>query len=157
MIATADAGQQQTTQHELVISRTFDAPRSLVYKAWTQPEHMVRWMGPHTYTCLSAKLDVRPGGSFRAGIRSQDGKEHWMRGIYREVVEPEKLVFTFSWEKEGEYGRETLVTITFGETDGKTRMTFRHAHFETAEARDDHNKGWNGCFDRLAEHLANER
>ena len=156
MAATANANQEMA-QHELVITRTFDAPRALVFRAWTQPEHMVRWMGPHKYTCISAKMDVRPGGAYRAGIRSEDGKEHWMRGVYREIVEPERLSFTFAWEKEGEYGRENTITIIFGEQDGRTRMTFRQAFFETVEARDDHNKGWTGCFERLSQYLANER
>ncbi len=156
MVAAASASQQ-TAQHELVITRTFDAPRALVFKAWTQPEHMVRWLGPHQFTAISAKMDVRPGGTYRAGIRSHDGKEYWIRGIYREVVEPERLTFTFSWEEEGERGRETLISITFGEVDGKTRMTFRHAHFETVETRDDHNRGWTESFERLAAYLANER
>lgn len=147
----------ETAQHELVITRTFDAPRALVFRAWTQPEHMVRWMGPNNFTCLSAKMDVRPGGAYRIGIRSAQGKEHWMRGVYRDIVEPERLVFSFSWEgEEGERGRENTVTITFADASGKTRMTFRQAFFETVENRDDHNKGWNGCFDHLAQHLANE-
>jgi uncharacterized protein YndB with AHSA1/START domain len=157
-VAPNPVPMSETAQHELVITRTFDAPRSLVFKAWTQPEHMVRWLGPHTYTAISAKMDVRPGGSYRAGIRGPDGKENWMRGVYREIVEPERLVFTFSWEgKEGELGRENAISITFAEVDGKTRMTFRHGFFETAATRDEHNKGWSGCFDRLAEFLANER
>ena len=155
-MATAPNPMSDTAQHELVITRTLDAPRALVFKAWTQPEHMVRWLGAHSYTAISAKMDVRPGGTYRAGIRSDDGKEYWMRGNYRDVVEPERLAFTFSWEEEGERGRETLISITFGEVDGKTRMTFRHAHFETVETRDDHNKGWTECFERLAAYLANE-
>src|SRR5215510_8030406 len=98
MVAAANASQQQSTQHELVITRTFDAPRALVFRAWTQPEHMVRWMGPFDYTCLGAKMDLRIGGAYRVGIRSPQGKESWMRGNYREIVAPERLVFSFSWE-----------------------------------------------------------
>ncbi|HET6161582.1 MAG TPA: SRPBCC domain-containing protein [Dongiaceae bacterium] len=157
MPATAASAPQGTAQHELVITRMFDAPRELVFRAWTQPEHMVRWLGPHKFTCLSAKMDVRPGGTYRAGIRSAEGKEHWMRGTYQEIVEPERLVFSFSWEEDGERGRENTITITLADLDGKTRMTFRQAFFETVESRDDHNKGWTECFERLAQYLANER
>ena len=157
MAATANA-TNATAQHELVITRIFDAPRALVFRAWSMPEHMVRWLGPKNWTAPSCTMDFRPGGAYRACIRSPEGKENWMRGIYREIVEPERLMFTFSWEdKEGEFGRENLVTITFAEQGGKTRMTFRQAFFETIENRDAHHGGWSECFDRLEQHLAGER
>lgn len=156
-MAVASNANQATAQHELVITRTFDAPRNLVFKAWTAPEHMVRWLGPHNFTAPSCKMDFRPGGAYRACICAPDGKEYWMRGIYREIVEPERLVFTFSWEEDGERGRETMITITFGEQGDKTRMTFRQAFFETVENRDSHHGGWTECFERLAQFLANER
>ncbi|MEZ5829895.1 MAG: SRPBCC domain-containing protein [Dongiaceae bacterium] len=155
MAATASA-PHSTAQHELVITRIFDAPRELVFRAWTQPEHIVRWLSPRNFTCISAKTDVRVGGAYRAGIRSTEGKENWMRGIYREIVEPERLVFSFAWEKEGEQGRENTITISLADVGGKTRMTFRQAFFETAENRDDHNKGWSSCFDSLEKYLAGE-
>jgi uncharacterized protein YndB with AHSA1/START domain len=156
-MAVASNANQATAQHELVITRTFDAPRNLVFKAWTAPEHMVRWLGPRNFTAPSCKMDFRPGGAFRACICAPDGKEYWMRGIYREIVEPERLIFTFSWEEDGERGRETMITITFGEQGDKTRMTFRQAFFETVENRDSHHGGWTECFERLARFLANER
>jgi uncharacterized protein YndB with AHSA1/START domain len=156
-MAVASNANQATAQHELVITRTFDAPRNLVFKAWTAPEHMVRWLGPHNFTAPSCKMDFRPGGAYRACICAPDGKEYWMRGIYREIVEPERLIFTFSWEEDGERGRETMITITFGEQGDKTRMTFRQAFFETVENRDSHHGGWTECFERLAQFLANER
>ena len=156
-MAVANASHQ-TAQHELVITRTFDAPRALVFKAWTQPEHMVRWLGPGGYTAPSAKIDLKVGGAYRACICSPDGVESCMRGTYREIVEPERLVFSFQWEnKEGEYGRENTVTITFVEQGDKTRMTFRQAFFETVTSRDEHNKGWSGSFDKMAEFLAGKR
>lgn len=156
MIAAAKP-MSETAQHELVITRTFDAPRALVFRAWSTPEHMVRWMGPPSHPAKSCTMDFRVGGAYRACLRSVDGKEHCMRGIYREIAEPERLVFTFSWEEEGERGRENVITVTFGDLGDKTKMTFRHAFFETVENRDDHNQGWNGSFERLADFLANER
>jgi uncharacterized protein YndB with AHSA1/START domain len=156
-MAVASNANQARAQHELVITRTFDAPRNLVFKAWTAPEHMVRWLGPHNFTAPSCKMDFRPGGAYRACICAPDGKKYWMRGIYREIVEPERLIFTFSWEEDGERGRETMITITFGEQGDKTRMTFRQAFFETVENRDSHHGGWTECFERLAQFLANER
>ena len=156
MAAAANA-TNATAQHELVITRTFDAPRELVFRAWSKPEHMVRWLGPKDWTAPSCTMDFRPGGAYRACIRSPEGNENWMRGVYREIVEPERLVFTFAWEKEGEFGRENLVTITFSQQGEKTRMTFRQAFFETIENRDSHHGGWSSCFDRLEQFLAGER
>jgi uncharacterized protein YndB with AHSA1/START domain len=156
-MAAAANTNTATAQHELVISRIFDAPRELVFRAWSKPEHMVRWLGPKDWTAPSCTMDFRPGGAYRACIRSPEGNENWMRGIYREIVEPERLVFTFSWEKEGEMGRENMVTITFAKQGEKTRMTFRQAFFETIENRDSHHSGWSESFDRLEQYLAGER
>ena len=156
MPATATA-TRPTEQHELVIIRTFDAPRALVFRAWSAPEHWVRWLGPRNFTASHCTMDFRPGGAYRACICSPDGQEYWMRGTYREIIEPERIMFTFAWEEEGERGRENLVTITLAEQDGKTRMTFRQAFFESISERDSHNEGWSECFDRLALFLAGER
>ena len=139
---------------ELVITRILDAPPVLVYKAWTTPEHMVRWIGPEGFTAPSVKLDVREGGHYRALIRSRDGKDYWFHGIYREVVENRRLVFTFAWEEDGERGEENLVTVTFAEEGGKTRMTFKQVPFLSVEERDGHNDGWNEAFDKLGHYVA---
>ena len=135
---------------ELVITRVLDAPPVLVYRAWTEPEHMLRWMGPKGFTAPSAKLDVREGGKYRALIRSPEGKDYWFHGVYREVVANKRLVFTFAWEEEGERGEENLVTITFAEENGKTRMTFTQAPFRSHEERDGHEGGWSEAIDKLA-------
>jgi uncharacterized protein YndB with AHSA1/START domain len=156
MAATATA-TRPTAQHELVITRIFDAPRALVFKAWSASEHMVRWLGPKNLTAPHCTMEFRPGGAYRACICSPDGQEYWMRGIYREIVEPERIVFTFSWEEDGERGLENLITVTFAEQGEKTHMTFRQAFFESVEQRDSHHEGWSECIDRLAQYLAGER
>jgi uncharacterized protein YndB with AHSA1/START domain len=156
MAATATATNAMA-QHELVITRTFDAPRALVFTAWSKAEHAVRWFGPKNFTVPHCKMDFRVGGAYRACICSPDGAEYWMRGIYREIAKPERIVFTFAWEEEGERGRENLVTVTFAEQGDKTRMTFRQAFFESVSERDSHNEGWSECFDRLEQFLAGER
>jgi uncharacterized protein YndB with AHSA1/START domain len=154
MAATTDAAAR-TAGPELTITRVLDAPRSLVFKVWTQPEHMVRWLGPKGFSAPSCEMDLRPGGAWRACIRSAEGVDHWMAGNYREVVPPERLVFTFAWDNpEGEPGHQTLVTVTFADQDGKTRLTFHQAVFESVESRDSHHGGWSECFDRLADYLA---
>jgi len=156
MAATATATNVMA-QHELVITRTFDAPRDLVFTAWSKAEHAVRWFGPKNFTVPHCKMDFRVGGVYRACICSPDGAEYWMRGVYREIAKPERIVFTFAWEEEGERGRENLVTVTFVEQGDKTRMTFRQAFFESVSERDSHNEGWSECLDRLAQFLAGER
>ena len=139
---------------QLTITRVFDAPRSLVFKVWTQPEHFSRWLGPKDFTAIACHMNVQVGGMYRACIRSPEGNDHWMQGIYREVVEPERLVFTFAWEDENNQPKhETLVTVTFEEQDNKTLMTFQQAIFESIESRDSHNTGWSECFDRLEIYL----
>ena len=88
-------------------------------------------------------MDARPGGEWRACLKStENGSELWHHGVFREVVAPERLAFTFVWEEEGERGLETLVTITFADQDGKTLMTFRHEPFQSIAERDGHNGGW---------------
>lgn len=153
MAATTDAATV-TAERELVITRVFDAPRRLVFKAWTEPEHLVLWWGPRGFTTISGRMDFRPGGVWFRAMRAPDGSEHRKRGIYREIVEPERLVFTYLTEDaEGNPGFETLVTVNFADVDGKTRLTLHQALFESAEARDSHRGGWTSCLERFAEYL----
>jgi uncharacterized protein YndB with AHSA1/START domain len=155
MAATADAATA-TTERELVITRVFDAPRRLVFKAWTAPEHLVRWWGPRGFTTISGRMDVRPGGAWFRSMSAPDGTEHRKHGVYREIVEPERLVFTYVTEDpKGNPGPETVVTVTFADLDGKTRLTLHHALFESVAARDSHRDGWTGCLERFAGHLSN--
>ncbi|MGH8014012.1 MAG: SRPBCC domain-containing protein, partial [Candidatus Binataceae bacterium] len=113
---------EQPSELELVITRIFDAPRSLVFKAWTAPEHLVRWWGPRGFTLPSCEIDPRPGGTYLFHMRGPEGDDHWSRGFFRELVEPERLVMEGAWvDAQGKpKGPETLVTVTFEEHDGKT-------------------------------------
>jgi uncharacterized protein YndB with AHSA1/START domain len=143
---------------ELVITRIFDAPRELVFKTWTDPKQAAHWMGPRGFTAQHVEGELRPGGPWRLCLRPDDGgKDLWQGGVYREVVEPERLVFTFAWDGEGEDGGpgpETLVTLAFAEHEGgKTELTFRQAVFKSTEQLEGHRGGWNSTFDRLGEHL----
>jgi uncharacterized protein YndB with AHSA1/START domain len=140
---------------EPVVERVFDAPRRLVFRLWTQPEHAARWWGPQGFTTLLCQMDVRPGGVWRRRMRSPEGTVHVKRGVYREIVEPERLVFTYADEDaDGQVGHETLVTVSFTEAGGKTKLTLRQAAFEAAEARDAHQGGWTSCLERFADYLA---
>jgi uncharacterized protein YndB with AHSA1/START domain len=135
---------------ELLITREFDAPASVLFALWSKPEHMKRWMGPATFTCPEAEIDFRIGGAYRAMIKSAERGENWFGGTYREIEQDRRLVFTFAWENEGpSAGVETLVTITFQERGGKTVQTFHQRPFLNVERRDSHVHGWTGTFDKL--------
>ena len=139
----------------LTVSRVLDAPRALVFKTWTQPEHIARWWGPEGFTTIRFEMDVRVGGAYRFGMRSPQGTEHWKRGVYREIVPPERLVFTFAWEAaDGTLGPELITTVTFAEEAGKTRLTLHQSRFGSTDWRDDHIGGWTSCFERFAQYVA---
>lgn len=143
-----------TTEHELVMTRVFPAPRALVFKAWTEPERIKQWWGPRGFTTLSCEMDLRPGGKWRTHSRSPEGKEYAEHGVFREIVEPERLVFTQAWEDAaGNPKHETLVTITFTEQGNKTLLAFRQGVFESVTSRDSHEEGWSSAFALLTEYL----
>jgi uncharacterized protein YndB with AHSA1/START domain len=154
-MAEKNSFDRQPPDRVLIIERVFDAPPSVVFNAFTDPKQSEQWWGPRGYTATHVEMDVRPGGAWRSCLRSADrGEELWQGGIYREVVEPERLVFTFAWDDEnGRRGPETLVTMTFAEHDGKTKFTLHQALFESVDMRDSHQGGWTESFDRLEEFL----
>jgi uncharacterized protein YndB with AHSA1/START domain len=154
MTASTTAASE-LTDRVLVIERIFDAPRSLVFRAWIEPQHLSRWFGPRGYTVPSYTLDPRPGGGWRCCMVSPEGSEHWVGGVFREVLEPERLAFTWAPENaDGTLGHETLITVTFADLGEKTGLTLRQETFESIEARDDHRNGWTSAIERLAEYLA---
>lgn len=144
------------TERELVITRRFDAPRQRVFEAWTDPRHAKSWWGPRDYPLTYLEMDARPGGSWRGRLTSTaTGEELWQSGVIREIQTPDRLVFTFAWDKkdEGE-AAETVVTVTLEEDGDGTLMTFRQSPFDTVENREGHRGGWSSSFDRLDEVLA---
>jgi uncharacterized protein YndB with AHSA1/START domain len=144
---TAQAGR--LADDELRIVRTFDAPVAQVFRIWAERDHMIRWWGPKDFTCTALDMDFRPGGAWRACIVADAWGELWTGGRIREIEPNRRIVLTFAWEEERDRpGHETLVTVTFAETDGKTVQTFHQAPFLNVEARDSHIVGWNECFDR---------
>lgn len=134
-------------QPSLTIVRRFRASPARVYAAWTQPEWMVRWWGPDGGPVLSAEADPRVGGRFRVVFQTLDGETHDCRGEYREVELDRKLVFTWQWVTLPE--RCSLVTLLFRAVEGGTEMHFTHAQFFDQAARDGHQKGWSGAFEKL--------
>jgi uncharacterized protein YndB with AHSA1/START domain len=158
-------GQGET---DVVITRVFDAPRDLVWRAWTEPDHLMRWWGPTDFTTPHCSIDLRVGGSYLYCMRSPDGADFWGTGVYREIVPPERLVYTDSFADEHgnvvpatHYGMsptlpvEMLVTVIFEDQDGKTRLTLRHAGLTGADTTHAGNmeQGWNQFFDKLAAYV----
>lgn len=140
---------------EIQMTRVFDAPRDLVFEAHSSAEHMKNWWGPRKYETISAEVDFRPGGKWRIVHRGPDGEEYGFHGEYREIVRPERIVWTFEFE--GAPGQVAVETLTLEERDGKTTLTAL-SEAGTKEARDavlesGMTEGAAETFDRLDEYL----
>ena len=144
---------------KLELSRVFDAPRELVFKAWTDANQFKQWFGAAACdggSLQSVKVDARVGGKYRIQVRRADGEFFTTVGIYREVKPPERLVFTWAFEKDGsgeEYGEveppEMLVTLEFRARGKQTDLTLTHEKFASVESRDRHEEGWTRCLNEL--------
>ncbi|WP_159728903.1 SRPBCC domain-containing protein [Methylosinus sp. Ce-a6] len=142
--------------HRLVLLRTFEAPRALVFKCWTEPQHLMRWLCPATFRVLFVENDLRVGGNWRGGMRSPEGEDFIHRGEYLEIEAPARLVLTHQWERNHlEPKALTTLEIELTEQDGRTEMIFVQSGLATAESAASHGHGWTGAFDNLAE-LARE-
>ncbi len=157
--ATSGKTLVTTTAEAVILTRTFDAPRELVFKAWTQPERLKQWWGPHGFTLPKVTVDLRPGGLFHFCMRSPEGHEFWGRGVFREVVPPERFVYvdSFADEQGNPVSPErysTLVSVTFVEHEGRTTVTLRHEIPASMPERSRAVEGWSQSLDRLADLLA---
>jgi uncharacterized protein YndB with AHSA1/START domain len=167
-----DATSRKPSQRDLVITRIFDAPRELLFKAWTEPDRLQQWWMPKGFSMLACPIELRPGGVFHQGMRSPDGRDMWGKWVFREVVVPLRLVFvvSFSDEKGGvtrhpfepDWPLETLTTLTFSDHDGRTTFTMRWSPINASDAEqkafgaayESMQKGWTETLDKLGEHLA---
>jgi uncharacterized protein YndB with AHSA1/START domain len=142
----------QVSAQEITITRVLDAPRELVWKAWTDPDQVARWWGPPGVTTEKVTMDVRPGGMLRVTSVSEDGSEMTVTGVYREIVEPERLVFEEPAEESWHEGAVSVLTLTdLG--DGRTEMAVTATIHTTEDMRRLAEGGMKGSFDRLAELL----
>jgi uncharacterized protein YndB with AHSA1/START domain len=147
---TPQAKVQSDPAGMLRITRVFSAPRALVYRMWTEKHLMDRWSCPNGFTMPDSGADLRPGGRWHATMRTADGVNLKLQGTYREIVPDERLVFTHAWlGADGKPGPETLITVTFVDEDGGTRMDFLQTGFDSVGNRDGHAEGWRECFDKL--------
>ncbi|MDL2399028.1 SRPBCC family protein [Rhizobium mayense] len=134
---------------EIVLTRDIAAPRTLLFRLWTEPEHLVRWWGPQNMTAPSVSVDLKEGGSWRHCILTPEGKEYWSHGRYLEIVPPERLVFTFSWEsQDGKPGHPMQVTLEFHELGEKTRLVFRKSELPDDTELKLQTGGWEQALDK---------
>jgi uncharacterized protein YndB with AHSA1/START domain len=150
----------------LVIERIFHTPRGLVWRAWTDPEQVMRWWGPKGYTAPVCKIDLRVGGTFLYCMRSPEGIEYWNTGVFQEIVPLEKIVCTDSFADQTgkvvpatyygfspDFPLELLMTVTFEDLAGKTRLTLRHTGLPAGEIQESARAGWNESLDKFARAL----
>lgn len=153
---------------EFVITRIFDAPRELVWKAWTEPERVKRWWGPKVFTAPFIKIDLRVGGKYLYAMRSPDDKNFWSTGVFREIDPLKRIVVTDSFADEkgnvvpaSHYGMnwdwplEVQVTVTFEKQGGRTKLSLQYELTPPKEMIDPMTAGWNESFDKLTEVLKN--
>jgi uncharacterized protein YndB with AHSA1/START domain len=174
-MAKTPADAASPADRPFVIARVFDAPRELVWRVWTEREHLMRWWGPKGVTIASCSNDLRPGGVFHYCMHMPDGKEMWGKWVYREIVRPERLVAVTSFsDKDGgltrhplapDWPREMLSAMSFAEQDGRTKVTIEWSPLSPTaaerktfeEGRGSMQQGWTGTLDQLAEYLARAR
>ncbi|MDR9855687.1 SRPBCC domain-containing protein [Paenibacillus sp. VCA1] len=167
--------KNQVENNELLLTRVFDAPRELVFKVWTDPEHFCKWWGPKGFSLNVSKMDVRPGGLFLGSQTSPEGHVMWGKFVYQEVNAPEKLVYVQSFsDEEGNTVRapfnpnwplEIINILTLTEENGKTALTLRGGPVNaTEEERAAFSgmapmleQGFGGTFDQLADYLASQQ
>lgn len=135
----------------LEIVRDFDAPRDLVFKAWTDPAMLPQWFCPEGCDLPFQRFDPRVGGTYRVCLRGKEsGTEWWMQGEFREIDPPERIVMTHVWDDVARRPDvDSVITVRFEDLGGRTRMHFHQVRFVSVFERDDHRGGWNGCFNRL--------
>jgi uncharacterized protein YndB with AHSA1/START domain len=156
----------QSAGPEVLITRIFDAPREAVFDAWTDREQLMRWYAPPGCQISFRTLDLRPGGAFHSCILTPDGHECWCKGVYLEIARPERIVYTMVIANErGDsigptdagmdpaWPRETVLTVTFAEQEGKTKLTLRQTVDESLAKRTGAQPSWLLMLDRLADEL----
>ncbi|MFZ6009727.1 MAG: SRPBCC family protein [Bacteroidota bacterium] len=168
--SAAESAPSVSGKGGLVIVRHFDAPQTLVWDAWTKPEHFMKWWGPKDFVCPTCKMDFRVGGKYLFCMRNNEGQEFWSTGVFREITPKTRLSFTDNFADEkgnivpasqygitGDWPKELLVIVTLEEVQSnpsKTKLTLQHIGIPAGEMGDMTNAGWNESFDKLAASLS---
>jgi uncharacterized protein YndB with AHSA1/START domain len=158
-MGTEDKATEDYTGREFIITREFDAPRKLVWQAWTDPKHLAQWWGPKGFTNPVCEWDAQPGKAIHVVMRAPDGTEYPMAGEFREVVAPERLVFTSgALDEKGKLLFEFLHTVTFVERKGKTKLTVQSRVIKTTAEANKYIGGFEAgmtqSLERLAEYVS---
>jgi uncharacterized protein YndB with AHSA1/START domain len=155
---------QEIKNEELMIPRIFDAPRKNIWKAWTDPVHLMRWWGHKDFTSPVCRIDLRIGEKYLSCMKSKEGQEYWNTGRYEEIIPFERLVYTDSFEDEegnvvpvsyhempeDDWPMKLAVTITFEDLGNKTRMTLGHVGLPEDKMKEMGGISWTQSFDKLA-------
>ncbi len=157
----------QAENNVLVIEREFDAPLEEVWKMWTEPQNIMKWWGPVGFTAPYARLDLREGGKYLYCMKGPDGKEYWSGGVFREVEPKERIVATDNFmDKDGnivpastyglsaDYPMELMLTVSFEEQNGKTKVTIQHVGHPSGQDLEGARMGWNTSLDKFAAALS---
>lgn len=143
------SGSTETVTPVIRITRTIAAPRQKVFDAWVKPELRKQWWKAHPgMTCQVCDIDATEGGTYRINMTEGD-KEYITVGRFLEVIEPEKLVFTWRWESWRDSHADSIVTVELRDVGGKTELTLTHEKLPDANSAKEHTEGWNGCLDTL--------
>lgn len=137
------------TTTSLRVSRVINADADLVFRAWTEPEQIQRWLSPEGVTVANVEVDLTVGGRYRIRMTGAEGQRHTAFGVYREIDPPHRLVCTWDWEEDENRVGETLVTVEFKNLGGATEVVVTHELFPNAEVKSGHEEGWTRCLNRL--------
>ena len=142
------------TKPSLTLKKRLKAQPAQVFSAWTDPQKLIHWFGPHETVAgsLRAEMDVRVGGRYRVSFKTEDGEYHEVGGVYGEVAPPSRLVFSWAWHSTPE--RESLVTLTMSKDGDGTMLTLHHEQFFDEKASDGHRYGWTGTLEKLDRYLS---
>ena len=150
------AKEQLSPETALKVSRVFQAPRERVFRAWTDAEELARWFAPSSdYSTRVPELDLKVGGKYKVEMHHKGGNVHTVGGTYREIRPPERIVFTWRWENDPGTN-ESLVAIEFLDLGPSTEILLTHVQLPSAEERQKHEHGWNGCLAQLAGYISSK-
>jgi uncharacterized protein YndB with AHSA1/START domain len=155
---------QKPDDATLILKRMLHAPQERVFKAWTSAEHIQQWMQPEPGMVVPlASIDLRVGGKYRIQMKAPDGEFFTAVGVFKEVEAPERLVYTWDWEKDGSgaefgevEGKPSLITVEFLKQGERTELVLTHRRFATVESRDNHAQGWGKLVESLARFVEQE-